>query len=183
MAKLSVWMPVKPLIVSQAFGIFNPAYKQFGFTKHNGLDMVVSDGQIAYAMVEGYVIDTGFNSGAGNYAKIETLKEVEAEGRTGTVCFMYMHAKEVLVRKGMVVQPGDPIMRCDSTGFSTGHHLHVSAFFIDAKEKKMRVGNKDTDYCFDWTLYWNKFYAQDAQKVLLILEQIKALLIQWLSKT
>lgn len=182
MSKLSLFWPVKPLVVSQAFGIFNLAYKQFGFTKHNGIDMPVKDGQIAYAMCDSYVADTGYNDGAGNFVRLETEEEVEAEGKKGRVGLMYMHAKKVLVQKGQTLLAGDPVMECDNTGFSTGHHLHVSAYFVNEKGKKLKQGDKETDYCFDWSKYWNKFYAEDAQKILSLFNQVINLLTSWLSK-
>lgn len=176
MARLSVFMPVKPLWINQAFGIFNPAYKQFGFTRHNGVDFQVVDGQLAYAMCDGYVTDEGQNAGAGKYVRFRTAEPVEAEGRTGVVEFVYMHARKTLVKKGQYLKAGDVIMECDNTGFSTGHHLHVSAYFVSPSGKKLRVGSKETDYCFDFMPYWNKYFAVDAQRVLSILYKILALL-------
>ena len=120
-------MPVKPLGVNQAFGVYNPAYQQFGFTKHNGIDMWTWSGQPAYAMCDGYVLAVGENSGAGKFVIIRTTEPVEAEGFTGLVAFHYLHAKEIKVKKGQMVKAGDLVMLCDNTGFSTGEHLHVSA--------------------------------------------------------
>lgn len=182
MAKLEVFLPVKPLITTQAFGIFNPAYKPFGFTKHNGVDMLVNDGQPAYAPMDCIVIETGYNSGAGNYVKIKTLEPVEAEGTTAVVCLMFMHGKEIKVARGEHLKAGDLLMLCDNTGFSTGHHLHVSAFFIDSEYRKMQVGSVDTDWCFDWSKYCNWFYAVDAQKVFAIYYKIINALKLWIAK-
>lgn len=176
MQKLSVYWPVKPLIVTQAFGIFNPAYKQFGFTNHNGLDLLVVDGQEAYAMFNGLVSEVGENSGAGKYVKIRTVGPVEVGNDSGVVCLMYMHGKEILVKEGQSVAPGDLLMRCDNTGFSTGHHLHVSAFFVDSNGKKLRRGVPQTDYCFDWVPYCNRFYSEDAKTVLSLYMRVIELL-------
>lgn len=110
MARLSVFMPLKPLWINQAFGIFNPAYKQFGFTKHNGVDFACADGQIAYAMCDGYVMDVGKNAGAGNYVQFRTEEPMEAEGARELVAFTYMHARKTLVKKFQRVKAGDPIM-------------------------------------------------------------------------
>lgn len=182
MAKLSVWMPIKPLIVNQAFGIYNTAYIPLGFSRHNGVDMAVYDGEPGYAMMDAIVIETGENSTAGKYVKLRSVERVEAEGRTEYVCLMYMHGKQILVHEGMQVKAGDKLMLCDNTGFSTGHHLHVSAFFCNEKGVKKRIGNADTAYCFDFMPYWNKYYAIDAQKVLAMMHQLIALLQLWLSK-
>lgn len=182
MAKLSVFWPVKPYRINQAFGIFNPAYKQFNFTHHNGIDMATYDGQPAYAMCDSYVVNVGENSSAGKFARIRTIEPVDAEGRIGLVGFTYMHGKEIKVVKGQMLKAGDLVMLCDNTGFSTGHHLHVSAFFISPSGEKQRIGRKESDYCFDFTPYWNKYYAEDAQKVFALYYQVLSLLRTWLNR-
>ena len=156
--KLELYYPAKPYEVTQAFGILNPSYNQFGFTRHNGIDFRVDADGIVRAMCDGYVYDVGFNNGAGNYVRYHTLKPVEAEGRTGTVAFMYMHAKENLVKVGQEVKAGDAIMVADNTGFSTGPHTHISAYFINELYEKID-GNPETDHCFDFSKYYNGLYS------------------------
>lgn len=176
MSRLSVFLPAKPLIVTQAFGIFNPAYERFGFTCHNGIDMAIHDGQEAYAMLDGVVSEVGENDGAGKYLKIRTVGPVELANDSGVVCFMYMHGKEILVKQGQEVRAGDLVMRCDNTGFSTGHHLHISAFLVDSNGRKVRRGNPATDYCFDWYPYCNRFYAEDKKTLLALYMRVVELL-------
>lgn len=174
--RLALFHPVKPLRVNQAHGIFNPAYKQFGFTEHNGVDYATEDGQIAYAMCEGIVTDVGYNKGAGNYVRYKTEVPVDAENQIGVVEFMYMHADHALVERGQYVKVGTPLIVCDNTGFSTGRHLHISAYFIGANGLKKRLGRSETDWCFDFSKYYNGMFAGDAYTILGILQRIVALL-------
>ena len=174
--KLELFYPAKPYEVTQAFGISNPSYNQFGFSRHNGVDFRVDADKIVRAMCDGEVYDVGFNSGAGNYVRYKTLTPVEAEGKVQHVAFMYMHAEKYLVSKGQKVKAGDPIIVADNTGFSTGPHTHISAYFVDNNNIKLKNGDPTVDHCFDFTAYYNGFFADDAQKVLGIFQQIIALL-------
>lgn len=180
--KLSLFYPVKPLWINQAFGIYNPAYEQFGFNKHNGIDFSVIDGQIAYAMHAGYVTEVGEQKGAGKFVRFRTYEPVEIDGVLRNIGFIYMHARKQLVRVGQTLKPGDPIMECDNTGFSTGHHLHVSVYFADWDGSKLPIGDPDSDYCIDYWKYFNRFYAQDAQKVIGLYIQLLTLLKQVLKQ-
>ena len=163
--KLELSYPAKPYVITQAFGIYNPAYEQFGFNRHNGIDFAVDTDGVVVAMCEGEVYETGFNNGAGNYVRYKTTKEVEADGLKGTVGFMYMHGKEILCKKGDKVMSGTPLMIADNTGFSTGPHTHISAYFIDSNNIKLPYGSKDSDYCFDFSKYYNGLYADDVKDI------------------
>lgn len=172
--KLELFYPAKPYRITQAFGILNPAYNQFGFKKHNGIDFAVDTDGIVRAMCDLEVYEIGFNNGAGNYVRAKT-GTVEAEGKIGTVAFMYMHAKEHLCKKGDKLKAGDPVIVADNTGFSTGPHTHISAYFVNAANQKME-GDPETDHCFDFAPYYNGYFADDAQTVLMIYKKIIDLL-------
>lgn len=174
MSKLELYFPAKPYRITQAFGILNPSYNQFGFSRHNGIDFAVDTDKIVRAMCDGEVYDVGFNNGAGNYVRYKTGL-VEAEGKTGNVGFMYMHAEKCLVKKGDIVKAGDPIIIADNTGFSTGPHTHISAYFVNELNEKLPL-NPETDHCFDFSKYYNGYFADDSQKVLTIFKQIINLL-------
>lgn len=182
MSRLSLFYPVKPVIITQGFGVFNPAYEPLGFTKHNGYDYLINPKDIAYAMCDGIIADAGYNTSAGNFVKLRTRDKVQVGDLNEWVCLMYMHGEKLLVERGQKVKAGDPIMVCDNTGFSTGYHLHISAFFMDEYGRKKDIGDKDADYCFDFVPYYNRYYAVYAQKVISILWQILALLQKALNK-
>lgn len=177
--KLSLYYPTKPYEITQAFGITNPSYNQFGFTKHNGIDFRVDTDGIVRAMCDGEVYDVGYNAGAGNYVRYKT-NLVEAEGRTGYVAFMYMHAEKCLVKSGQKIQAGDALIVADNTGFSTGPHTHISAYFVNELNEKLPL-NPDTDHCFDFSKYYNGKFSDDIivalqRQVLSLISKILALL-------
>lgn len=172
--KLELFYPAKPYRITQAFGISNPSYNQFGFSKHNGIDFGLDADKIVRAMCDGEVYEVGFNNGAGNFVRYKT-STVEAEGKRGRVAFMYMHAEKCLVTKGQKVKAGDPLIIAGNTGFSTGPHTHISAYFINELDEKVPL-NPETDHCFDFSKYYNGYYADDAQKVIGIYKQILSLL-------
>lgn len=174
--RLELFYPVKPLVVNQAFGIYNPAYLQFGFSEHNGIDYGAVEGEKALAMCDGIVKEVGYNSGSGNFVRYRTLEPVQVGDRIGIVEFIYMHAEHALVGEEQIVKAGDALMVCDNTGFSTGRHLHISACFVDSHGDRIAIGSPETVECFDFSPYYNRFYAVDAQKVFGLFYQVIALL-------
>ena len=179
--KLELFIPAKPFRITQAFGITNPSYNQFGFSRHNGIDFAVDADKIVRAMCDGEVYEVGFNKGAGNYVRYKT-SIVEALGKRGTVGFMYMHAEKCVVTKGQKIKAGDPLIIAGNTGFSTGPHTHISAYFVNLLDEKIPL-NPETDHCFDFSPFFNGYYADDAQKVLTTLKQIISLLSRSLGIT
>lgn len=171
--KLELQKPADPYIVRQAFGIYNPAYLQFGFSKHNGIDFAIDADGVVNAMCDGEVYEVGFNSGAGNFVRYRTLFPMEAEGRTAYIGFMYMHAKKQLVKVGDKVRMGDPLIMADNTGFSTGPHTHISAYFLDLVSLlKFPYGDKTSDYCFDFSRYYVENNLAKLSTVLGLLREI-----------
>ena len=181
MSKLELSYPAKPYTITQAFGIYNPAYEQFGFNRHNGIDFRVDIDGLVVAMCRGKVYEVGFNEGAGYFVRYRTLEPTTIDGNSGYVAFMYMHGLKQLVKVGDVVASGTPLMIADNTGFSTGPHTHISAYLVDYNNKKLSFGNKDSDYCFDFSKYYNGYYADDVKTWWDKLMEIKKKLIGLLS--
>lgn len=100
--------------LTQAFGGNKPDYIRFGLEGHNGLDYGLPTGTDVLAPHSGKVIESTFDSGYGNYIKIENDKE-------GSVL---AHLKDSLVAVGTVVTEGQLIAHSGNTGNSTGPHLH-----------------------------------------------------------
>ena len=176
---LQLIKPADPYEVTQSFGIFNPAYTQFGFDHHNGIDFRIDRDGIVVAMCEGEVYEVGYNSAAGNFVRYRTLQKVDAEGHTDYVGFMYMHAKTQLVKTGDKVVAGTPLIVADNTGFSTGPHTHISAYFLDiASGLKLPYGQANCDYCFDFS----KYYTPDLSPVYATAEQKNSIMkaLDWL---
>lgn len=165
--KLELFFPAKPYVVTQAFGILNSSYKDNGmsFIKHNGIDFRIDTDGIVLSMCDLEVYEVGENDKAGKYVRLKTLKPVEAEGKVGVVAFMYMHAAKHLCKTGTILKAGDPVIVADNTGFSTGPHTHISAYFINEANIKL-PGDPEVDHCFDFSKYYNGYYADDAQTVI-----------------
>lgn len=179
--RLELWYPAKPYIIEQAFGIFNPAYLKFGYDHHNGIDFRVDTDGIVRAVCDGVVTEVKeYPTGAGKAVRYRTTTPVEAEGVTEFVEFIYMHGAKQLVTVGQKISAGDPIIVADNTGFSTGPHTHISAYFIDINSptgsNKLPIGEKNCDYCFDHSKYFNKFYADDVGTVIGLYQQLVSLL-------
>ena len=163
MTKLKLDYPTFPFFITQAWGISNPSYLQFGFSKHNGVDFLLGTDKIAKAMCAGVVIETGFNTGAGNFVKYRTGL-VEAEGTECLVEFYYMHAEKVLVQAGQIVSAGTPLIIQDNTGFSTGPHTHISAYRLNPTDWTRLDSALDTNRTFDWLKYTQYKFTRDMVK-------------------
>jgi murein DD-endopeptidase MepM/ murein hydrolase activator NlpD len=94
-----------------------------GSTNHQGYDIALPLGSPIYAAKDGTVTKAGWQD-PGNHKKGYGLR-VEIDHGGGYVT-RYGHAQEgtLMVKAGDKVKAGQQIMKCDSTGSSTGHHLH-----------------------------------------------------------
>lgn len=127
-------LPVKPLWLNQPFGGNKKTYAQFGLAGHNGLDMLSLHGQPVYAAHEG-IANYEVDSSQGHGVDIVSTQTYDL-GNFGTayVKTRYWHlcdpkkeskyASPIYGRKNVKVKAGDIIGYADSTGFSTGDHLH-----------------------------------------------------------
>ncbi len=109
--------------VTQKFGnklILNGKdyYAQFGLKGHNGLDFGTPNGVEIVAPIAGDVIEAAFDSGYGNYVKIENDKEGA----------LVAHLEKIEVRVGFHVEEGDLLGISDNTGTSIGPHCHLGWF-------------------------------------------------------
>jgi murein DD-endopeptidase MepM/ murein hydrolase activator NlpD len=106
--------PIPGARISSGFGNRRDPFTN-RLARHTGLDMPAPVGTPILASAGGTVRFAGFQRAYGN--------EVEIDHGNGLVT-RYAHASKLLVRKGQVVLPEQPIARVGSTGRSTGPHLH-----------------------------------------------------------
>lgn len=89
---------------------------------HKGLDIVCDKGTPVYPVLEGNVIDTGYNSSYGNYILIQHQDGYASK---------YAHLESILVEPGQDVSIETQIGTVGSTGMSTGPHLHLEMTYND----------------------------------------------------
>lgn len=91
------------------------------YASDRGCDWRAAHYDIAYAVASGTVIHAKWTTGWGMYLVISH----------GSWCSAYAHldkSKGFLVKVGDTVRAGQPVGKCDSTGPSTGHHLHLDIY-------------------------------------------------------
>lgn len=108
-------------VLSQYFGEnLNPKYEEMGMLGHNGIDIPCNAGTPVFASHDGTVIglQTQITFGYG----IKILSD------DGTFQTIYWHLQKILVSVGQKVKAYDLIGLADSTGESTGNHLHFGYY-------------------------------------------------------
>lgn len=122
--KFELYYPVKPLGVNQIFGNPDPKYFTLGLAGHNGIDFRAYHGQPVYASHDGTGYQqTDMNQGHG--VVIVTDQPFDYNGGQVYFASIYWHLIDnIPVKNGDKIKAGDFIGFSDSTGFSTGDHLH-----------------------------------------------------------
>lgn len=86
---------------------------------HNGVDIACPEGTEIICPADGVVIETNYNTIAGNYIRIQH--------HCGLITG-YAHLKEILISQGQEVTQGQVIAKSGNTGLSTGAHLHFTCY-------------------------------------------------------
>ena len=119
---LSVSYPLNKIHITSQFG-----NRKDPFTgkkaNHGGLDLRAKYEEV-YAMMYGQVIKVGSDKRSGQYITI----------RHGEYTVSYCHLSEILVKKGQLIAPGEPVAISGNTGRSTAPHLHITL-----KYKRKRI--------------------------------------------
>lgn len=89
--------------------------KTGGRRMHNGADFAAPHGTDIFSTADGVVTYAGWQSGYGNFVKIQHEFGIETR---------YGHLSRIRVKKGQRVSQGQQIGDMGSTGRSTGTHLH-----------------------------------------------------------
>jgi len=125
--QLNANKPIVPLPegsfrITSEYGMrIKPKIKQTGGPKtenHFAIDLGAKEGTDIYAVVDGEIIESGYNSGYGYYQKLKA--------NDGSV-YLFAHLSKRIVKQGTVKQ-GQIIGKVGSTGTSTGPHLHYARF-------------------------------------------------------
>lgn len=210
--KFKMFYPVKPVHLNQGF-TGNAAYYQangVNIVGHNGYDFSAFHGQPIYAAHAGTAYYEK-DDDAGDGVVIVTDDKYEYKGKEVFFKSIYWHmcdpgveskyaspifkiAGGVNTGRGVHVNLGDLIGYADSTGLSTGDHLHFGLKPIVIGHAPMSGDAPDIgigDYvnvepnngylgAIDPGPYFNGFYATDAPALLSFYEKAAAIIRQYL---
>lgn len=164
MSRLSLYYPVTPYAVNRAWGVRDVLYETFGFSRHNGVDLALTDGQPLYAPFDCRVTEIGREpNGSGLYVCLLSRgKHAFDDGTSSRVEITFMHLSRALARVGTPLSVGDLIALGGRSGMATGSHTHMAP-----KRVSMTLfgGYRDRDQndannTFDPEPYWTGLYAK-----------------------
>lgn len=104
---------------------FRESYKKFNMLGHNGEDYSLPSGTPVLAPHGGKILEALFDSGYGNYVKIQD--DLQAS--------VLAHLSRFDVQVGQVVTEGQQIGLSGNTGNSTGPHLHWGYFRVKTRNR------------------------------------------------
>ncbi len=109
-----IWpFPTDHRVFSYFGGRTHPITKKWAM--HYGIDIGGAYGADIVAALAGTVVTAKWTDQSGNYIVVDHGNGYQT---------YYLHASKLLVKKGDYVKQGQVIMKCGSTGWSTGPHLH-----------------------------------------------------------
>lgn len=115
--------PIKPLVLTQPWGVYRPdVYSQFGFNRHNGIDVAKVPNKLISCPINGIVVRVGNQpNGGGIFVSI----------CDGANLWDFLHCESIIVQEGQKVEVGQPLAYQDNTGLSTGPHTHIQVRPVD----------------------------------------------------
>lgn len=163
--KLSLYYPAKPWIVSQKWGISDPAtYSRFGFTQHNGEDIALGEDKMIYAPAKGTIVKSGNQPNGGGIFIGFLLDDVYTfdDGVTSHVLIDFLHLDHIIGELNKSYGVGSVLAQADNTGFSTGPHTHIQIRRGEWNGNVFNVMDKnEANNSINPDLYWNGSYAVD----------------------
>ena len=115
--------PTDYRVVTQPFGARPEVYAPLGVPAHEGIDMRAPLGTNVYAAGDGVVTRV---EAANRAYGVSVRHSWEYQGRTFELVYAHGVPGSVTVKVGDSVKSGDILMKADSTGNSSGSHLHFS---------------------------------------------------------
>lgn len=180
---LDLFYPAKPFRVTQGWGIRNPSYEQFGFSRHNGVDFALGADKKLHAPCDMIVTDVGEDNTKGKYIRFITPEKHTVLSDRCYVGGIFMHLDSIHALPGQFLRAGDFLGIAGNTGFSTGPHTHLSLYRLREKlpfEEQTQANRLDldskTNHTIDPGILWNGYHAADAKTVYLALYKILDLL-------
>ena len=122
-----IYRSIKTNHITQGFGRENthdsllPLYAGWGMKGHNGIDWLAKDGEPIYwdcFDCEGLVVKLSLEPNEGLGVVVRT------EDKDGIFQHRFWHLKDINCKVGQILDSGTLIGHANSTGHSTGTHLH-----------------------------------------------------------
>lgn len=124
--KFRLYYTAKPYVLNQGWGIRNPVYDQFGFTRHNGIDIALGRDKSLYAPFNGTIVRLGFQpNGGGNFFGLMSDTVYSFPDGEFRVLMDFLHCESIAVKEGDKMKTGDFMAIADNTGLTTGPHTHL----------------------------------------------------------
>jgi murein DD-endopeptidase MepM/ murein hydrolase activator NlpD len=163
-------------------------YAKLGLLGHNGWDFIAPRGYNIRSAHEGIVTFTGEDGSGGLGVVVRTLEPVEHNYGTTFVKSLYWHCNvgSFKVKPGDHVMIGDILAEVDSTGMSTGDHLHFGIKPVEQGENDWQWFNsvQQNGYlgAVDPEPYWNGKTAYEGATLLQKIAELKKILATLLAK-
>jgi murein DD-endopeptidase MepM/ murein hydrolase activator NlpD len=176
--------PVKPWRLTQSWGIYNPAYERFGFSRHNGVDVGHGEDRIIRAPFTGTIVRTGNQpEGGGIFCGLYSSDVFTfLDQKEARVLVDFLHCERLLITEGQTVFRGQAIAIAGNTGFSTGPHTHIQLRRGEWRDTYFEPADQnDANNSFDPAPYYTGTYLIDdelsviAKAVAAITEAVKRL--------
>ena len=115
--------PTDYKVITQGFNLNPQWYNKYGLPGHEGLDIQAPMNSNIYACADG-IVESAYEGG--NYGR-----QVRIDHRNGFKT-IYAHLNTIAVTAGQEVKRKQIIGQADSTGNSTGSHLHLTLKRLNA---------------------------------------------------
>lgn len=128
-------MPLDNVIITQKFGKTSSSGRLYASGTHNGVDFGVPTGTRVKTVLGGTVVgsgDTDLACPGASYGKWVLVRH------NNGLATLYAHLSLIKVSSGATVNTGDVIGYSGNTGYSTGPHLHLTAFAASAVQIESR---------------------------------------------
>lgn len=179
-----LYYPAKPYVITQGWGILNPSYNQFGFSKHNGQDFLIGKDNLTHCPLKSEVVEAGYDQYKGYFVRLISVDEFIFNGQRCKIGMVFMHHEKILCKTGDILDVGGVMGIPDNTGFSTGPHTHGSYYHLglNAGQWNLRLDTDTaTNNTFDPQPFWSGYHAQDYGVLIKLQQGLVGLLQQLLS--
>lgn len=120
---LILWWPTTHYVYTQPFAANPQNYRKYNLPAHEGTDHRAPHGSKIFACHDGEVYSVRSDKDGNAYG---VHVRIRGEHNGEVIKTVYAHLQKALVKEGQQVKAGDVIGYADSTGNSTGSHLHLT---------------------------------------------------------